>query len=139
MASDKFTVNKYEVHISGNRTRKLSLDGRIPINNIQNNDAKERISSRISEVSDLLDIDPSISESLKGVVFEERKVFHRFFLPGIKNANTNVTTKIIKITKKDCFIAVCVAVFTMLLNSFTLSSGNWERSISACSPFIFSA
>jgi hypothetical protein len=43
------------------------------LNSIQNNDAKERISSWISEVSDLLDIDPSISESLKGVVFEVRQ------------------------------------------------------------------
>lgn len=73
LLSEDDTKWSYEVHISGNRTRKLSLDGRIPINNIQNNDAKERISSWISEVSDLLDIDPSISESLKGVVFEVRQ------------------------------------------------------------------
>ena len=67
------------------------------------------------------------------------EAFHRFFLPGIKNANTNVATKIINITKKDCFIAVCVAEYTILLNSFTLSSGYWDRSISACSASIFSA
>ena len=67
------------------------------------------------------------------------EALHRFFLPGIKNANTNVITKIINITKKDCFIAVCVAEYTILLNSFTFSSGYWDRSISACSPSIFCA
>jgi len=63
----------YEIPGTGNRKRKLSLDARIPLENIQDTTARERVKAWIAAAAADLDVEPSIINSLTGAVFEVRQ------------------------------------------------------------------
>jgi len=63
----------YQVRRSENAMRTLSLDGRISTDEITDSIAKDQICSWISDVADLLEINPAVASSIKGVVFEVRQ------------------------------------------------------------------
>lgn len=63
----------YTVSASNGKTRTLSLDGRIILENVQNTAAKERISSWVKEISSSLSLAPQVEQAMTGVVFEVRQ------------------------------------------------------------------
>jgi hypothetical protein len=63
----------YDVLRADNRTRNLSLDGCIPVQNISDKNAKKRIKKWINESSRILEIVPSVAASIGGIVFEVRQ------------------------------------------------------------------
>jgi len=71
--SDEQVRWSYNVRRVDNEMRKLSLDGRIPVDEISDKNAKDRICSWLNDVTDLLEINPAVASSIKGVVFEVRQ------------------------------------------------------------------
>lgn len=63
----------YQVPLSDNKNRTLSLDGRIPLDLVQNDESKERIREWIGRKAAELQYDPAIGAALKGIVFEVRQ------------------------------------------------------------------
>ena len=63
----------YAVPQRGNRTRRLSLDGRIPVAEVKSRKAKKRIQNWISSAAASLDIKRRVASSLGGTVFEVRQ------------------------------------------------------------------
>lgn len=55
------------------KTRILHLDGRIPLEKLKNKDRYSIVRSWIYRSSEILEIDSSIRDSLKGIVFEVRQ------------------------------------------------------------------
>ncbi|MCK4660507.1 MAG: hypothetical protein KAV82_13375 [Phycisphaerae bacterium] len=55
------------------KTRKLSLDGRIPLDELKKDEDRQRVKGWIGAECKDLGVDPSIAQSLKGVVFEIRQ------------------------------------------------------------------
>lgn len=63
----------YEVQVSGGRSRRLHLDGRIEVAKVRDPVARGRIEAWIREAAVRLDVDTRIAESLTGAVFEVRQ------------------------------------------------------------------
>ena len=64
----------YEIPVLGrSRKRKLSLDGRIPLDKIQDIDVRNRIREWIRDMATFLDVDNHVSNALPGAVFEIRQ------------------------------------------------------------------
>jgi len=63
----------YSITGANRRTRTLSLDGRIPLDAIDNSEKKERIVNWIREIARTLDVEPQVIGSLQGAVFEVRQ------------------------------------------------------------------
>ncbi len=63
----------YETPTPGGKTRKLTLDGRVPLESIKDLDARARFHGWMKEVADGLGVDPKIFGSLTGTVFEVRQ------------------------------------------------------------------
>jgi hypothetical protein len=66
-------VWSYEMPTPGGKTRKLTLDGRVPVDRISNDMAKARFHYWMRKSADSLGIDPKVFESLTGTVFEVRQ------------------------------------------------------------------
>ncbi|MFQ5673207.1 MAG: hypothetical protein ACE5G9_08940 [Nitrospinales bacterium] len=67
------TTWSYTIRASGNRTRKLSLDGRIPLACVRNPNVYKRIEKWIKQAAQDLDVAPSVIKTLSGAVFEVRQ------------------------------------------------------------------
>ena len=63
----------HETQLPGGTKRRLTLDGRVPLDSIKDQAAKSRFQDWIKRSADLLEVDPNVSDSLKGVVFEVRQ------------------------------------------------------------------
>ena len=63
----------YEVSTSSGRNRKLSLDGRVPLNSIQDVAARGRFRNWMKQSSDTIGIEPKVFDALTGTVFEVRQ------------------------------------------------------------------
>jgi len=63
----------YEVPASRGRNRRLTLDGRIALNEVAAAPVRKRIKTWIAKAAQFLDVDPGIARSLTGVVFEVRQ------------------------------------------------------------------
>ena len=63
----------YEVPRADGRMRKLSLDGRIPLEKIGNDKARARVQTWMRELAEMVNVDPKIFASLTGTVFEVRQ------------------------------------------------------------------
>lgn len=63
----------YEVAGAGDKSRTLALDGRIPLDSVQDVAAKARLHEWMNKKAQELQIDPAIASSLKGIVFEVRQ------------------------------------------------------------------
>lgn len=63
----------YTVKTSSGRTRTLSLDGRIPVDEIQSVEGRKRIRQWIAVICRFLELRSSVSKNLKGTVFEVRQ------------------------------------------------------------------
>ena len=70
-ASD--VVWSYETPTPGGKIRKLTLDGRVPLDSIKDQDAKKRFQNWMQQSADSLGVDPKVFNSLTGVVFEVRQ------------------------------------------------------------------
>lgn len=63
----------YEIPVSNGRSRTLYLDGRIPLPNVKNSSARERIHDWIMKAAASLGVADPIVHSLTGAVFEVRQ------------------------------------------------------------------
>lgn len=71
--SDEEANWSYEVSTSGGRTRKLHLDGRVSLEKIENQSARKRFHGWMKESAKFINVDPDVSATLKGAVFEVRQ------------------------------------------------------------------
>ena len=67
------TMWSYEVPTNDGGTRKLSLDGRIPLAQVQDTADQERIQEWIRRSSQAVGVEPGVFRSLTGAVFEVRQ------------------------------------------------------------------
>lgn len=66
-------VWSYEMPTPGGKTRKLTLDGRVPLGSIADNAARSRVHNWMRQSADELGVDPNVFKSLSGTVFEVRQ------------------------------------------------------------------
>lgn len=71
--SDADTAWSYDVPTDGGRTRKLSLDGRVPLAQVLEHRAKDRIHEWMRRSSEAIGVELGVFQSLTGVVFEVRQ------------------------------------------------------------------
>lgn len=71
--SDEDSKWSYNITVVGGKTRLLSLDGRIPLDKIRDEEKRKRVNEWIREAAYTLDVDQSIVNNLQGVVFEVRQ------------------------------------------------------------------
>lgn len=71
--SDEDVSWSYEVRSGSGRTRRLRLDGRIPLNAIADLSTRARVADWISDAAAGAGVDDNIRSNLKGVVFEIRQ------------------------------------------------------------------
>ncbi len=63
----------YEVPTTGGGSRRLHLDGRVPLDKIKDKPARDRFHKWMRDSARLLRVDSDVSSTLKGVVFEVRQ------------------------------------------------------------------
>jgi len=63
----------YEVPTVGGKTRTLSLDGRVPLDAIQDAAARQRFHEWMEQSATLIGVDQRIFQTLRGTVFEVRQ------------------------------------------------------------------
>ena len=63
----------YTVQVAGGRTRKLSLDGRIPLDSVQHGPARARVADWMARAAADLGVQQTVAASLQGPVFEVRQ------------------------------------------------------------------
>ncbi|MBS0504702.1 MAG: hypothetical protein JSS55_13070 [Proteobacteria bacterium] len=63
----------YDTPTPGGKNRKLTLDGRVPVDRIADSAARERFHEWMRQSADALGVDPRIFASLTGAVFEVRQ------------------------------------------------------------------
>ncbi len=66
-------VWSYEVPLSDEKRRRLSLDGRVALDEVHEEPSRDRLRRWIRQAADSVDVDASIVGSLKGAVFEVRQ------------------------------------------------------------------
>lgn len=66
-------VWSYETPTPGGKTRKLTLDGRVPLGKIKDNVKRERFHSWMRASAEALDVAPTVFDSLTGTIFEVRQ------------------------------------------------------------------
>ncbi|MCY4033751.1 MAG: hypothetical protein OXF19_06925 [Hyphomicrobiales bacterium] len=71
--SDDDVVWSYETITPDGKTRKLSLDSRVPVKNIPNKFAKKRFHDWMQSAADLIGLEQGVFNSLTGTVFEIRQ------------------------------------------------------------------
>ena len=63
----------YEVPTAGGGSRKLHLDGRVPLSGIQDKVTRKRFHGRMRNAAKAVQVDAVVSRTLKGAVFEIRQ------------------------------------------------------------------
>jgi hypothetical protein len=63
----------YELYVSENKNRTLSLDGRIPINKIEDSNKKKKVLEWMNLASEYIGVEKKVVNNLNGVVFEIRQ------------------------------------------------------------------
>ena len=71
--SDEDVSWSYSVRKGRGKTRNLHLDGRIPLDRVNDAEIRNRISEWIRSCADVLDVSERVTTSLQGVVFEVRQ------------------------------------------------------------------
>ncbi len=71
--SDEDVVWSYETITPDGNTRRLSLDGRVPLNSITDNEAKKRFHDWMEQAADAMGVESGVFHSLTGTVFEIRQ------------------------------------------------------------------
>lgn len=66
-------VWSYETRRSGGKRRRLSLDGRVTLDEVHEESSRDRLRRWIRQAADSVDVDASMVGSLKGAVFEVRQ------------------------------------------------------------------
>ena len=66
-------VWSYEATMPSGKTRKLSLDGRVPLDSISDQAAREMFHDWMRQSASMLGVDPKVFNSLTGAVFEVRQ------------------------------------------------------------------
>jgi hypothetical protein len=63
----------YKIQLPSGKTRKLSLDGRVPLEAIANAAKRKRFRSWMKRYADSIEVDARVFDGLKGTVFEVRQ------------------------------------------------------------------
>lgn len=63
----------YEITLPSGKTRKLHLDGRVPLDRISDTAKRARFHAWMRESADSMDVDPKVFGTLTGTVFEVRQ------------------------------------------------------------------
>lgn len=63
----------YQIEVGGGKTRRLSLDGRIPVDAVGNSNRKEAVIDWVNRASEDIGVAEPVRDSLTGVVFEVRQ------------------------------------------------------------------
>ncbi len=71
--NEEDVVWSYETTAPDGKTRKLSLDARVPLDGIANNAAKARFHDWMKQSADAVGVEPRVFDSLTGTVFEVRQ------------------------------------------------------------------
>ena len=71
--SEEEAVWSYEVPAVGGKSRRLHLDGRVPLSCIKDDSARKRFQEWMRNAAKAVQIDAAVSKTLKGVVFEVRQ------------------------------------------------------------------
>ena len=71
--SDEDARWSYTIPTASSRTKRLHLDGRIPIDAVSDTPARTRIVNWMHASASALEVDPAINSNLKGLVFEVRQ------------------------------------------------------------------
>ncbi len=71
--SSEDVVWSYETTTPGGKTRKLSLDGRVPLESIPDDAVKKRFQEWMQAAADAVGVDRGVFSSLTGTVFEVRQ------------------------------------------------------------------
>lgn len=86
----------YEVLRSDGRTRTLYLDGRVPLDKIQDRKKRERFQAWMKAASESIGVDPQIFMNLTGTVFEVRQGYKS---KDSKRQNADITNAATAYTK----------------------------------------
>lgn len=111
--TEEDVIWSYEVPKTGRRkvTRKLSLDARIPLDKVQDQKKKEKISQWIQTTARALGVDQRIIQSLSGIVFEVRQGYKS---KDSKRQNADLTNAATAYTKT---YLPCVAVLSLQIDT----------------------
>ena len=71
--SEEEAIWSYEVPTAGGGSRKLHLDARVPLSCIKDESARTRFRKWMRNAAQSMQVDPAVSKTLKGVVFEVRQ------------------------------------------------------------------
>ena len=120
--SESDVMWSYETVAPGGRKRTLSLDGRIPLDSIGNDEAKARFQEWMKLIADELEIEPGIFAALTGAVFEVRQGYKS---KDSKRQNADIENAASAYTKS---YLPCVVVLSNQIDSDILSryrSARW--------------
>jgi len=71
--SDSDVDWSYTISTSDDRTRRLSLDARVPLEGVRDRAVRRRVLAWLTKAAKRLDIDSQVSSTLRGAVFEVRQ------------------------------------------------------------------
>jgi len=100
----------YKSKTVDNRTKTLSLDGRIELADVMDAERRERISSWIAEAAEVLSVDDALAGILKGVVFEVRQGYKS---KDSKRQNADIANATVAYTKT---YLPCVSILSMQID-----------------------
>lgn len=100
----------YTVRKGRGTTRTLSLDGRIPTDQVRNAKATSRIANWIAQSAHSLEINPRVADSLQGIVFEVRQGYKS---KDSKRQNADIANAATAYTKG---YLPCVAILSLQID-----------------------
>lgn len=86
----------YEVPTAGGGSRRLHLDGRVPLAKIKDESARERFHEWMRDSANLVHVDPDVFSTLKGAVFEVRQGYKS---KDSKRQNADIANAVTAYTK----------------------------------------
>lgn len=111
----------YETQLPGSKNRTLTLDARVPLDSIKDQAAKLRFQDWIKHSADLLGVDPNLSGSLTGAVFEVRQGYKS---KDSKRQNADIANG--KAAYANCYLP-CVAILSNQIDESVWSRYRTEK------------
>ena len=71
--SETDVIWSYTIQVTNDKTRTLSLDGRVPLEKIADTTKRERFQTWMQNYAEFIGVDPNVFSSLTGTVFEVRQ------------------------------------------------------------------
>ena len=94
--SEQDVIWSYQVTLSSGRKRTLSLDGRVPLEKINDRHKRDRFYCWMKASANMLDVDAGVFESMTGTVFEVRQGYKS---KDSKRQNADIANAVTAYTK----------------------------------------